>query len=91
MSDKFVYFNNTEERIHEFTIRYVVNPTLSLGNKNHAISVFWSCIFESNYEKELVLNRESLKIICDPSIGEEQAAKFETLFTAVRYIRSAAH
>ena len=40
-SNKFVYFNNTEERIHEFTIRYVVNPTLSLGNENHAISVFW--------------------------------------------------
>ena len=29
-----------------------------LGNANHAISVLGYCIFESNYEKALVLNRE---------------------------------
>ena len=29
-------------------------------------------------------------MICAPSVGEEQAAKVETVFTAVRYIRSAA-
>ena len=29
-------------------------------------------------------------MICASSVGEEQAAKFETVFTAVRYIRSAA-
>ena len=86
MFKKFVYFNNTEERIHEFTIRYVVNPTLSLGNKNHAISVFWSCIFESNYEKELGLNWKSLDIIYATSVGEDQVAMFETVFNAVRYI-----
>ena len=57
-----------------------------LGNVNHAISavVYW--IFDSNYEKSLVLNRESLDIICAPSVSEKQAAKFETLFSAVRYI-----
>ena len=30
-----------------------------LGNVNHAISVVEYWIFESNYEKALVLNRES--------------------------------
>ena len=51
---------------------------------NHAISVVGKLIFESNYEKALVLNRESLDMICAPSVGEEQAAKFESVFTAVR-------
>ena len=62
----------------------------SLVNVNHAISVVGYWIFDSNYQKSLVLNRASLDIICAPSIGAEKAAKFETLFTAVRYICSAA-
>ena len=57
---------------------------------NHDISVVGYCIFDSNYEKSLVLNMASLDMICAPSLGEEQAAKFETVFAAVRYIRSAA-
>ena len=61
----------------------------SLGNVNCAISVVGYWIFDSNYEKALVLNMSSLDMICDPSVGEEQAAKFELVFTAVRYIRSA--
>ena len=56
----------------------------SLVNVNHAISVVGNWIFYSNYEKELFLNRESLDMICAPYVGEEQAAKFETVFTAVR-------
>ena len=56
----------------------------SLGNVNHAISVVGNWIFESNYEKLLVLNRESLDMICALSVGEEQAAKFESVFTALR-------
>ena len=62
----------------------------SLGNVNHAISVVGNWIFGSNYEKELVLNRESLGIICAPYVGEEQADKFESVFTSVRYIYSPA-
>ena len=58
----------------------------SLGNVNHAISVVGSCIFESNYERTLVLNKASLYMICAPSVGEEQAAKFEKVYYAVRYI-----
>ena len=58
----------------------------SLGNVNHAISVVGSWIFDSNYERALVLNKESLDMICAPSIGEEQAAIFEKVYYAVRYI-----
>ena len=49
----------------------------SLGNVNHAISVVGSWIFDSNYERALVLNKASLDMICAPYVGEEQAAKFE--------------
>ena len=62
----------------------------SLGNLNHSISVGGYWIFESNYEKSLVLNRAALDIICDPSFGEGKDAKFDSEFTAVRYICSAA-
>ena len=54
----------------------------SLGNVNHTISVVGYWIFDSNYEKVLVLNRKSLGIICAPSVGKEQVAKFETVFYA---------
>ena len=62
----------------------------SLVNVNHAISVVGYCIFDSNCEKAPVLNRASFDIICAPSLGEEKAAKFETVFTSERYICSAA-
>ena len=60
----------------------------SLGNVNCDISVvgYWIC--DSNYKKSLVLNRESVYMICAPSIGEEQASKYETVFSEVRYIFS---
>ena len=48
----------------------------SLGNVNHDISVVGNWIFESKYEKALVLNRASLDMICTPSVGEEQDAIF---------------
>ena len=57
-----------------------------LGNMNHDISVVGNWIFDSIYKKPLVLNRASLDMICAPSVGEEQDAIFETVFTAVRYI-----
>ena len=58
---------------------------------NHNISVVGYCTFDSNYERVLVLNRESLDFICASSVGEEQVAEFKTLFYAVRYILSTAH
>ena len=63
----------------------------SLGNVNHAISVVGYWIFDSNYKRAIVLNRESLDIICSPSVYEEQVAKLETVFTEVRYICLDAH
>ena len=63
----------------------------SLGNVNHAIGVVGYWIFDSKYEKSLVLNRELFDIICAPSVGEEQVADFETVFTALRYICLTAH
>ena len=59
-----------------------------LGNVNHAISVVGYWIFESNYKKSLVLNRESLGVIISPSVGEEKVDEFKTVFNAVRYIFS---
>ena len=57
-----------------------------VGNVNHAISVVGYWIFESNYNRELLLNRESLDMICALYVGEEQVAEFETVFTALRCI-----
>ena len=76
------------DRSEHVTLVQVID---SLGNVNHAISVVGYCIFDSNYKKSLVLNRESLDMICDPSVGEEQFVEFETVFTAVRYICSTEH
>ena len=42
----------------------------TLGNVNSVISVLGYWIFDSNYEKSLVLNRESLNMICAPFDGE---------------------
>ena len=56
----------------------------SLGNVNHAISIVGYWIFDSNYEKSLLLNRESLDMIFALSVGEEQVSVFETVFNAVR-------
>ena len=58
----------------------------SLVNLNRAISVIGSWIFDSNYERALVLNKASLDMICAPSVGEEQYAMFEKVYYAVRYI-----
>ena len=65
----------------------LVQLMYSLVNVNHAISVFGYWIFDSKYNKSLVLNRESLDMIFAPYVGEEQVSRFETVFAAVRYIR----
>ena len=82
------YFYIITEISEHFTLVQLMD---SLVNVNHAIGVVEYLIFDSNYEKALILNRESLDIICAPSVGEEQVAEFLTLFTAVRYIFSTEH
>ena len=62
----------------------------SIGNVNHAISVVGNWIFDSDYEIALFLNKASLDMICAPSVGEEQAAIFEKVYYAVRYISNEA-
>ena len=74
-----------EDISESFTL---VQLMYSLVNVNHVIIVVGYWIFDSKYEKALVLNRSSLDMICVPSIGEEQDAKFEFVFTVVRYILS---
>ena len=56
----------------------------SLGNMNHAISVVGYWILDSKYKRAFALNIELLDMICDPTVGEEQVAVFETVFTTVR-------
>ena len=48
----------------------LVQLMVSLGDVNHAIGVVGYWIFDSNYKKALVLNMESLDMICAPSVGE---------------------
>ena len=60
----YIYFlRNISEN---FTLVQLMD---SLGNVNHAISVVGYWIFDSIYEKALVLNRASLDMICAPSFG----------------------
>ena len=48
----------------------LVQLMYSIGNVNHAIIVVGSWIFDSNYERALVLNKASLDTICAPFVGE---------------------
>ena len=47
----------------------------TLANVNCAISIVGYWIFDSNYEKALCLEKESLGLVCSPSVGEEPVAK----------------
>ena len=58
----------------------------SLWNVNHAISIVGYWISDSKYEQALCLTRESLVLICSPSVGGEQVMNFEAVFFAVRYM-----
>ena len=74
-------YNILKDISENFTLVQLMDP---LGNVNDAISIVGYWIFYSNYKKLLVLNMLSLEMICAPSVGEEQAAKFVLVFTAVR-------
>ena len=93
-SEQKLYYNQEKKKKKgEYDIfnDITTNVTLvqlmdSLVNNNHDISVVGSWIFDSNYDKSLVLNRASLYMICASSIGEEQAACFEIVYYSVRFI-----
>ena len=77
------------KKIHEYTfLKTSVEMLPQFSGWIHWVSVDGNWIFDSNYEKSLVLNRASLDIIFALSVGEEQDAIFESVFTAVRYIYS---
>ena len=61
------YFDILYDISENFTLVQLMN---TLGNINHAISIVGYWIFDSNYEKALYLTRESLDLICSPSVGE---------------------
>ena len=63
----------------------------SIGNVNSDISVVRYWISDSKYERALLLNRESLDMICAQSVNEEEVATFETDFGAVGYICLTSH
>ena len=48
----------------------LVQLTDSPVNVNHAISIVGHWIFDSNYEKAMCLTKESLDLICSPSVYE---------------------
>ena len=50
------------------------------------LSVMLGTGYLTQTKKALVLNRESLDMICAPSVGEEKVTEFEIVFTAVIYI-----
>ena len=55
-----------------------------LGNVNHAIIVVEYRIFDSKYKRALVLNRKLLDMICAPSVGKKEVARFKRVIYAVR-------
>ena len=77
-----VYYNIMKDISEHFSLVQLMD---SLGNVNHDISVVGYWIFDSNYIKSLVINRERLDIICAPYVGEEQVSEFEIVFIGVIY------
>ena len=60
-----------------------------LGNVNHDISVVRYWIFDTNYEKVLVLNRESFDMICAPSIDEKKWLRLKEFLCEKHSLNSA--
>ena len=60
----------------------------SVGNFDHAGSIFCYWIFQSNYKKALPLTLDLLNLIYSPSVGEGMFVIFESVFHAVRYINN---
>ena len=59
-------FNILNDISEHVTLIHLMN---SIDNVNRAISVVGYWVFDSNYEKELLLNIESLDMICALSAG----------------------
>ena len=69
-----VYFDILIEISEHVILLRLMN---SLGYANHAISLVRYWIFNSKYEKALVVNRESSDMIFAPPVGKEQVTTYE--------------
>ena len=58
----------------------------SVVNVDHAVSVVGKWIFDSNYEKYLPLNIDSLNLIFACSDEGDYFANFQVVYYAVRYV-----
>ena len=58
----------------------------SFGNMNHSFSVVRKYIFDSNDKKALLLNIDSLGLICACSNGDDYFSKSQVVYYAVRYV-----
>ena len=67
----FDILNNISERVT------LVKLMDSLGNVNHAVSLVWEWISDSNYEKDLLLTIESFNLICSCSDEDKTFAIFK--------------
>ena len=57
----------------------------SVGNMNHAVSVVVKWVFDSNNENFLLLNIDSVDLICASSDEDDYYAKSQVVYYAVRY------
>ena len=84
-NDAFGILNEIRENVT------LVQSMDSLGILNHAIIIVGHWIFDYNYNKALCLKQVLMDILCSPSIDEELAATFQSIFYAVRYIWAPIH
>ena len=57
-------------------------------NANNAVSIDGNWIFDSNYDKYLTLEKESLDFIYYYLAGDEMHDTFDTVYYAVRQIKN---
>ena len=68
--NKKLYYDILKDIIEIFNLVQLMD---SLVNANHAISIVGQWIYDSNYNKDLVINSESSDMICAPSVGEKKS------------------
>ena len=73
---------NSSEKVTLFQLMDTVR------NMNHAVSIDGNWIFDSNYDKFLTLEKESLDFIYYYLSGDDMHNTFETVYYAVRQIKN---
>ena len=90
-----LHYNINKQKRGQFDIIHDISEKIALvqlmdsvGNVNHAMSIFGYRTFDSTYKKALPLTLDSLNLICSTLLGEVMFDMFEKLFHAVRYINN---